>query len=285
MNSLLLTLPFCAKDAALLKTSLAWMAELQPEGYSHPCLMVADFTVPQEQKQELLDIAKSMFTHAETMIVRIPAKQQVWPLAANAMFAAAARQVAEGYKLPWFWFEPDAVALRQGWLDDFADAYAACPKRFMGALIPAQNQPELPPVHLAGCSVYDPMAYVGMKQFTETPRAFDIAAAPYTVPRAANTPLLQHFWGKPDLAPTFRVTKGENDPENTIPMGWLKPETAVFHRCKDGTLIDLLRARKNSQAVPVSENLIDVPLDEPAKRPPVRSRKSPAQTDPATITT
>ena len=65
--------------------------------------------------------------------------------------------------------------------------------------------------------------------------------------RSHNTPLIQHFWGKPDLAPTFREVKGEHDPENTIPMGFIKPEAVLWHRSKDGTLIDLLRARKNTE--------------------------------------
>lgn len=296
MNSLLLVLPYCKNDSALLRKCLEWMAELQPDYHPHSCLLVADSMVPTGEKVDLQSMARRMFSHAETIIAAVPPDKQNWIGGSNTMFAAAARQIQECYKLPWFWFEPDAVPLCKGWLDDFAEAYARCAKRFMGAIIPSNSQPDMPPLHLAGCAIYPPDAYTGMKQFTETPRAFDISAANFTVPRAYNTPLLQHFWGKPNLAPTFRETKQPGDPENTIPMGYLRADARAWHRCKDGTLIDLLRARANSQAV--AENL-EAPEEkpiapertawethpvqsatdtEPPKRGPGRPRKYPALT-------
>lgn len=295
MNSLLVVLPYCKKDSELLKKCLEWMAELQPDYYPHSCLLVADSMVPTGEKVDLQSQARRMFSHAETIVVPVPPDKQNWIGGSNTMFAAAARQIQECYKLPWFWFEPDAVPLCKGWLDDFAEAYARCAKRFMGAIIPSNSQPDMPPLHLAGCAIYPPDAYTGMKQFTETPRAFDIAAANFTVPRAYNTPLLQHFWGKPNLAPTFRETKQPGDPENTIPMGYLRADARAWHRCKDGTLIDLLRARANSQAVAESlnatpetispiEQAYDADFKEPPKRGPGRPRKYPALTAAEPIT-
>ena len=127
--------------------------------------------------------------------------------------------------------------------------YAVQPKRFMGAWMDSK-QAGMPARHLAGCAIYDSHAYDGMKAFTASSTvAFDIGAAGYTVMRSHNTPLIQHFWGKPDLAPTFREVKGEHDPENTIPMGFIKSDAVFWHRNKDGTLIELLRKRRNAEPV------------------------------------
>lgn len=280
MNPLLLVLPYCQKDAELLSKNLNWMGELLPDYRPHSCLLVADHQIPHDEKQRLQQLARPMFAHTETMIVRIKSDDQHWPIAANIMFASAARQIAETYKLPWFWCEPDAVPLRANWLNELAREYSVCAKRFMGALIPSTGQPNVPPVHLAGCAVYDTNAYIGLKPFTETPRAFDIAAAPYTVPRAISSPLMQHFWGKPGLSPTFRTIKGSEDPENTIPFGWLRPDACIMHRCKDGSLIDLLRERRNALAIEEAQQKLSVApslpcFAEPPKRGPGRPRKNP----------
>lgn len=264
MNPLLLVLPYCQKDVDLAIKLLHWMAELRSDYSPHSCLLVADAEVPHGDKMALQNGAKMLFEHVETIIVHVKPADQKWPNAANVMFANAARQVAEAYRLPWFWFEPDATPLAPSWLDDFADAYWKCAKRFMGALIPSNNQPDMPPLHLAGCAVYDNQAYKDLKQFTEMGKPFDIVSAGYTVPRAFNTPLMQHFWGKPDLAPTFKLTKVPGDPENTIPFAWIKPDARVMHRCKDGSLIELLRqkmASKSSKAAPEPEaKVISKPL-------------------------
>lgn len=252
--NILLTLPYCRKDSGLLAKCLAWMRELRPQGYRpHSCLLVADETVPYDDRLALKNSALEMFAAVDAINVKIPPESQRWPTAPNIMFASAARQIMECYRLPWLWFEPDAVPLVGDWLHTLADAYEACPKRFMGSLVPSDSQPDMPPVHLAGCAIYDPGAYVGLQPYTGTQRAWDIAAAGYTVPRAMNSPLMQHFWGKLDLAPTFALTPTTISPPNTFSLDSLIPQAVTFHRCKDGSLIDLLRQKAQSQPVkPVS---------------------------------
>lgn len=248
--NLLLTLPYCAKDSDLLKKCLAWMAELHPEGYpSHSCLLVADSAVAHTTKLELQGQAKTMFQTAATMIVQVPQPKQNWPEGPNFMFAAASRQIAESYRMPWLWFEPDAVPLCRQWLDAIAVAYQNSPRRFLGSLVPSNGQADMPPIYLAGCAVYDTQAYHGMHTFTEGKKAFDIAAAPYTEPRAINTVLMQHFWGQPDLPPTFAMTPTSESSRNTLSLDIVHPAAVMFHRCKDGSLIDVLRQKLNSQPV------------------------------------
>lgn len=257
---LLLTLPYTVKDSALLKNALAWMRELQPNGYHpHSCLLAADETVPYDDRIALRNFARPLFAHTESIIVKVPVEQQRWPQAPNIMFATVARQIAECYRLPWLWFEPDAVPVKSGWLHSIALAYGYCPKRFMGSLVPSDGQPDLPPVHLAGCAVYDAGAYADLQPFTGTGKAWDIAAAGYSVPRAMNCEGMQHYWGRQDLPPSFKETPTAIDPPHVLPLSFIKSTTVMFHRCKDGSLIDLLRQkaqsrlvnRQSSQSVPV----------------------------------
>lgn len=245
---LLLTLPYCNKDAALLKKCLEWMAELQPHYAPHSCLLVADAAVPHDLKLELNTLARGMFRFAETINVTVPEAQQGWPLGPTLMFASAARQIEEVYCIPWLWFEPDAVPLRIGWLDHLAEEYELTPKRFMGSHIPSNGQEDMPPIHLSGCSIYDVYAYSSLQPLLNTKKPFDLAIAGYTVPRSVNTPLMQHYWGTHELAPTFKSEVGPLDAKNVLPLNFLKSDAVMFHRCKDGSLIDLLRQKLNSES-------------------------------------
>ncbi len=120
------------------------------------------------------------------------------------MFEKVAQTIQECIKLPWLWCEPDCVPLRESWLDALAALYYVQPKRFMGAWVDTKQE-GMPPRHLAGCAIYDSHAYSGMREFTTSSTvAFDIGAANYTVIRSTNTQLIQHFWGRPDLAPRSR---------------------------------------------------------------------------------
>lgn len=249
---MILTLPYCQKDSTLLVRLLHWMAELNSDYKPHSCLLVADNAVPQNEKVSLQELAKPLFLHTETIRVNVPATSQKWPDAPNIMFAAAARQIAECYRKPWLWMEPDCVPLTRFWMDEISDAYDHCPKRFMGCFVTNTTQPDIPPVHLSGCAVYDGHAWQGLEAAIKGKTAWDINAAAYTVPRAMDSPLFQYFWGKPELSPTFRETKGPTDPENTIPLGWLRKDAVLFHRCKDSTLIDLLRSKRTNKVSPAA---------------------------------
>lgn len=247
MSSLLLVLPYHSGDVELARNLLTWMGELKPHYSGHSCLLVADNGVHIDVKRELQAKAKNLFLNAETMLVPVPYERQGWPKACNFMFEAAARQISETMRLPWLWCEPDCVPLKKGWLDDIADAYAECPRRFMGAFaesIPANGVNR----HLIGCSVYDPQAYHGLKPFMGMAAdiAWDVACSSYTAPRSCTTPLIQHFWGTPELPPRFTESRKDDDPKNVLPFSFIKPEAVLFHRCKDDSLISVLRHRQSS---------------------------------------
>jgi hypothetical protein len=269
-QSLLAVIPYHTKDAPLTKKLLEWIGRLSPKLNPHCCLLAADAAVPHEVKADLNGIAKGIFGYAETAIIPVPEDANGWPKASNAMFQITAQHIQECFKLPWFWMEPDCTPLRASWLDELSVHYTSCPKRYMGTLI-RSSQPPMPPVHLAGCAVYPANAFEAMKLFTSGALPWDIANAAYVLPRAMNTQLIHHHYGEMTLPPTFKETKEPGDPVNTCTLSFLKPEAAVFHRVKDGTLIDLLAKKMDtSRIIPAPE---PTPASEAPKRGPGRPRK------------
>ena len=285
---LLVLLPYHRGDLDQARQLLNWIGELSPRLAPHCCLLAADSIVPHETKIELGNIAKGIFHFAETAVINVPLDATGWPKASNAMFRVAGEHVRECFKLPFLWLEPDCIPLRPSWLDELSVAYTSCPKRFMGPII-ASNQPGLPPFHMPGCAVYPNNALNDMAQFTKTDAPWDIADAPYVIPRMFPTPLIQHVWGEKDLPPVFKATKEPGDPVNTCELSFIKPEACLFHRTKTGGLIELLRNRKRPEPIELPGIVIDSPeesgnsaspateqmpaIEAPVKRGPGRPRK------------
>lgn len=245
--NMLFVLPYCQKDVALAAKLLDWITELKGASrVTHSCLLVADAAVPKAAALKMQDVARSIWYRAETMLVTVPETMQAWPQAPNLMFQNACRQINNCHKLPWLWLEPDAVPLKPTWMDDLANEYANCPKRYVGAFVES-SQANTPPVHLPGVSMYPPDAYRELEPFTTSGQAFDMAMASHVIPRANNTLIIQSFYGTQELAPSFKETKAEGDAQNVLPINFIKPNAVLFHRCKDGSLIDVLRARRTKK--------------------------------------
>lgn len=271
-QQLLVVIPYHAGDVAQARQLLNWIGEISPKLGPHCCMLAADAAVPLDTITEIGNKAKQIFYFAETAIINTPPLAEPWPKAPNAMFRIASQHVMEVYKLPFFWMEPDCIPLKPSWLDELAISYSRCPKRFMGSLIQSR-QPPMPPVHLAGCAIYPADTSKDMAQFTTDATPWDIANSPYVVPRTMSTPLIHHHWGEPKLPPTFKETKADGDPVNTCTLAFIRSEAAVFHRCKDGTLIDVLRKQRNSEPAPAAEPSSAAP-EAPGKRGPGRPRKT-----------
>lgn len=203
----------------------------------HDCLLVADSMVQWSDCLSVREMAQESFQSVEMIVVEPP--RQGWPMAANAMFLAAAHHLAGK---PFFWCEPDCIPLRAGWLDELGREYEQCGKPFMGAFV-RTSQPGLPSLSLAGCAVYPADAAERIGRFCDGPRAWDVASAEAVIPQAASVHLIQHFFGQIDLAPTFAPAKTPHSPVNTFTLDHLRKEAVVFHRNKDGTLIRLLNKR------------------------------------------
>lgn len=241
MNRLICVIPYCAHDVDLAKNLLTWIGQLGGCP-GHSCVLAPDAVVPKDQRMALKALALQTFDNVETHVITPPQDGY----APNHMFMLTAKQIMANFKMPWLWCEPDAVPLKHGWLDQLATEYAQSPKRFVGNLVNG-NQPGLPAVHLTGVSIYPPDAFEVYEKFPSIRSAnvaWDMEAASDVVPRSQHTDLIQSFWGKRDLPPTFVKEKLAGSPENALPLSFISPEAVLFHRSKDGSLINLLREQE-----------------------------------------
>jgi hypothetical protein len=145
---------------------------------------------------------------------------------------------------PVLWIEADAIPMRSGWFQAIALEYGGCGKPFMGVI--ERNAGDF---HMAGVAVYpanwrelapklaESVNATDVAQFGPTHgQAFDVYAKDQTTPLCAEAKTIQQFWR----------------PQHPIREPWakefIKPETALFHQCKDGSLIAVLRGFPNGYA-------------------------------------
>jgi hypothetical protein len=73
-------------------------------------------------------------------------------------------------------------------------------------------------------------------------QAWDIGCAEAVVPKSADTKLIQHYWGLPELPPVFVKARDADSPKNFLTLDFIKPEAVIFHRDKTHSLLPLLRS-------------------------------------------
>ena len=252
---MILALPFCIKDVSQAIDLMGWIGQLGG-CKSHDCLLVADAAVQWSECMHALALAREHFKSAELISTDEPLDG--WPQAANAMFLKAAMHVATHQRQPFFVCEPDCIPLKSGWLDALEEAYGKCGRLFMGAFTRGTHPNYSEPV-LAGCAVYPADAYQRLKDLFPCKRAWDVDTAPRVMPQAANTALIQHFFGQMDLPPTFAQSKTPQSTINTFTLEHLKPEAVVFHRNKDGTLLRLLKQKMfPEQSIPMEADVVSL---------------------------
>ncbi len=262
IQPLLVALPTHAGDVNRTETLLKWIAELGHVG-EHNLMIAADSELPTERVKALLEMARPHFNTVRAMIVQTGVRG--WPQAANMMFKAIARQIYEGYRLPWLLLEPDAVPLRACWLNELADAYLHCPKPILGCVLDSERTIEgLPDRYLAGVSIYPQDTFkmldkrwsdarftaaanpkLSVEQRQQNVRAFDMIFADTLVPKAQHTTLIHNHWGTAyNEPPVFVTQRTEAHPANAVTLDFIRKEAVLFHRVKDlDTFLAMWRVR------------------------------------------
>jgi hypothetical protein len=243
MKELLTVIAYHNGDVSLLSKLLAYIKTMGG-CKDFPCVLFPDSQIPVEQRKEIKEQADEVFGYVEAWSMKVPAELKGHK-AANQVFLAAMIRIREMFRFPFLWLEPDCVPIVRTWLEDLCSEYYAQPKRFMGCVIKVNrqiNSVRMPDYMMAGCAVYPSDAVRDLTEACKGEFAWDVSGANVTVPRCANTPLIQHFWGRQDAVPTFKIERETKDPENVYTLDFIHPDTVLFHRCKDGTLIDCLTA-------------------------------------------
>lgn len=218
---------------------LEWCKELGRYDRHH-ALIVAAQTLDRAQVAHLDLLAKDCAFGRVTSIHLKLEDPRGWPYAPNIMFQNAVAWIEQVGRSAFVWVESDATPLKEGWLDAIEQEYVTRARPFMGTIfnwISAQRY--LP--HLNGNAVYPS----NIRQFnpymlaaTQTP--WDCTRPDLILPRTHKSNLFHHEWGdrNTNAAPTFPSLES---------LSFLHQEAVLFHRCKDGSLIDRLREQRAIQ--------------------------------------
>lgn len=241
---MLAAFPFHSGDVHLLADLLTWIGDLGG-CKSHDALMVADADVQWSSVLALRELAAKSFdrVHLTTNGAHVAG----WIPGSNSLWLAAAKW-AQDHRRPFWFCEPDCIPLKPDWLTALESGWrAAGSPPYFGALVTHRIK-TLPSPYLEGCAIYHADTFTAIATTFDVNRSWTLACASVTVPAAVNTPLVQHFWGEKDLPPTFALAKDPGSPVNTFTLADVRTDCAVFHRNKDGTLVQALRRRFNIPA-------------------------------------
>jgi hypothetical protein len=227
---MIVSLAFCHKDYLAADKLFRWMAELEGKQHGNMLLLIAAKGTPTRH----IDMVKSAAGMAfETVITKMPmnADERGWPLSANTMFFTAYHEVKRMSLSPFMWIESDCVPLKPGWVDTMFKEYAESHKAFMGCVY------QRPFPHLTGVAIYPTnIEQYNLEILSPGLRPWDIINPSLTIPHTHHTQLFQHEWGnhKYNIAPSF---------PNQASLSLVREDAVLFHRCKDGSLIDRLREK------------------------------------------
>jgi hypothetical protein len=163
----------------------------------------------------------------------------------NPMFRTALEYVEKNFPgKAMLWVEADAVPMRRTWAQEILEEYRGCSRPFMGDICGIEDNVGIP--HLTGNAVYHPdwrklapsLAKLGSERC-----GWDALCAHDLVPRSHYSKTIQQTW-RPPLPITAAWAKAN-----------IRPSTALFHQCKDGSLIDVLCAASSLPAIPLAKPL------------------------------
>jgi hypothetical protein len=151
-----------------------------------------------------------------------------WPISCNKAFETMAWAAFQKYKQPFLWMEPDAVPIKQGWINDIENAYRSCGKPFMGDYVAIAGVMPNGIDHMSGIAVYHPdMPRLAPSIFNNERAAWDIASASQVTRQMSRTPLIQHDW-----VPSKQWRRDKVD------LSCVKPEAVIYHPDKKGVLFN-----------------------------------------------
>lgn len=230
---MLIVTAYSQKDWAQAVKLYAWIAELDASHEGHECLLMASENMEKSKIASVETEARKSFSKVYS--VRSTTRdERGWPYSCNTLFRTAVKHIERTMPQPFWWNEPDCIPVKSKWLDDLAADYELGGRPFMGVVY------QKPFAHLAGCAVYPAnICQYNPDCLKEDRLAWDVVAPEKTIPHVYETELFQHEWGniKNNIAPTFPTLRS---------LDLLNPNAVVFHRNKDGTLIDRLREKPSN---------------------------------------
>jgi hypothetical protein len=232
-------MPFFEKDYEAMLKLARWMKQLacrRSGSAVRPVFLHYPVSMPEKRVR---DLEKELFPFYATnrsiygeCSPRIDGPNRPWIVAGLSMQAAGT---------PWLWLKSDCVPLVPDWMEIIQDRYDAGGEPFAGPILKERG-------HMNGTGVYPANTPVLL------PKTYEICSHDYTVASAFDLVMKDEMISKcRDLSDIFQLAWAEKDGKliedgagdvPTFPddksLERLRPEAVMFHRCKDGSLIDRL---------------------------------------------
>lgn len=216
-------LPVVSGDAHLAIKNLDWAIELDgPVPFD--CL-VAHEIPDADAISPVIDRAKKYFRNVIVHRYNPWLGTKAWPQPQNYAWQNVGKWMYSNMLDHFLWWEPDAVPVRKGWLTLLANAVIEGKKPFCGCWFYSHGR-----YYMAGVGIYTPKVLeICPRAFTTLVNPFDQILGMSIVNKVHQTTLIRH-----EIEPvSFR--------DGNDLKFHLDQETALFHKCKDGSLIDVLR--------------------------------------------
>lgn len=224
---MLVTFAFYHKDQDQAERLANWIEEIHA-GKGHEILIGVDRTAG--NSLTVIECLKRAFDKVHVLPINNP--YDTWPSAPNHCFSDLARYIEAKELAKYFlYLEPDAVPLEEHAFAILEAEFLQNKKPFMGMSVRGINGS---PDHMSGIGVYqNPLVVHAGLALIANDVPFDLAGASQIVPLAHFTKLIYHKW------------KGLRFESIEELRGMIGPEPVLYHACKTGQVIDLLRAKMN----------------------------------------
>lgn len=243
-HNFLLVIPICAADIALACRNLDWCKTLDGH-YDYEVLISYDKGL---DITELKEKCLSLFTKVHEC-VKIASPLRAWPYPQNKCFQDTARHVKKHFPdVSFLWWEADCTPLKSGWLDSIRTAHEKGGRPFSGPIVKGPLGG-----HFNGVSVYpaDVGKYSTIAMLAHHwPWDVDCKKDVQVQKNCTDLdPLMQHCWMIDEQVPTF--------PDWAAVERHVHPDAVVWHRVKDGSLLDRLQEKRGG-ILPVIKKLIPI---------------------------
>ena len=215
---MIVSLAICRRDEANALNTLEWAHQLDGK-VDYECILTVGHGVTVEP---MLAAASKLFRKVTLLTTDAP---DAWPQGKNLTFQDLVRHL-DMIKSPepFFWWEPDAIPLKKGWLKAIEAAHLSGGKLFTGYVHPALR-------YLECVAVYPPnfMECSPTNGMLCRIAPWDVCSKLEVVPNAYPiNELLQFVHDVDGFPPTF------------TDLHMINPLAVLFHKNKDGTLIEQL---------------------------------------------
>lgn len=232
---MLVVLPFYSGDYARMEKLLEWLAMMDSESLKHhEALLWSPYSIG--VYGEITALAKRSF--GTVYAGQYDEVGGAPPAPQNNAWQSAARHMDNSTRGDWLWLESDAVPIKPGWLDILENAHKLGGKTFTGNVVGKQ--------HMTGCGIYPNSVFGHIYNAMMTrQKPFDIVAGIMDGILSKTHPINDLIQHTPDVDFHFN---SQEDVDNIV-----HPEAVLFHKCKDGSLIDVLKQRIPKRVPPILE--------------------------------